>query len=271
MWVSRYFIWFVIYGCMGWVYETIYCIVKSGKWENRGFLYGPMCPIYGVGALGISAVYEYFRPEDGGALVWWQVFLVSVFGSMVLEYFTSWLLEKLFHAYWWDYSDSPFNIHGRICLPASLGFGVAGLIVVYLVYPVVYRMTAALCPPAMELVSLLFMALMAADATLTISALTGLEKNVATVEESVNRQMELVVVAFQEKFVGAVQETKQGVEDRVAEVREIVAAEQLERMLSGISRGQRRALERVKGFRPRKAAVQIERLAGIIKRNMRIR
>ena len=189
MWVSRFFVWFVVYSCMGWLYETLYCTVKSGKWANRGFLYGPMCPIYGVGALGISAVYEHLRWEGGGDTAWWQIFVIAVLGSVVLEYSTSWLLEKMFHAYWGDYSDSPLNINGRVCLPASLAFGVAGLVVVYLVYPVVHRMTAGLTGPAMELVSLILMAYMAADATLTVSALTGLEENVAAVEESVNRQM----------------------------------------------------------------------------------
>lgn len=271
MWVSRYFVWFVIYGCMGWLYETVYCIIKSGKWENRGFLYGPMCPIYGVGALGISVVYECLRPEDGGDVAWWQVFVISFFGSMVLEYFTSWMLETLFHAYWWDYSDTPCNINGRICLPASLGFGVAGLVVVYLVYPIVHRMTAGLSSPAVELVSLIFMALMAADATLTVSALTGLEENVAAVEGSVNRQMEVFVGAFQEKLAGTIQETRHGLEDRMAEAKELATVERLERMLGDMNRGQRRALERVKGFRPKKATVQIERLAGIIKRNMRLK
>ena len=270
MWVSRFFVWFVIYGCMGWIYETVYCIIKSGKWENRGFLYGPMCPIYGVGALGISVVYEYLRSEGGGQPPWWQVFVIAFLGSMVLEYSTSWLLEKLFHAYWWDYRDSPLNINGRICLPASLAFGVAGLVVVYLVYPVVHRMTAGLSSPAMELVSLIFMAFMAADATLTVSALTGLEENVAAVEDSVNWQMEVFVGAFQEKLAGTIQETKQTVEERMVETRELATVERLERMLGSMSRGQRRALERVKGFRPKKATAQIERLAGIIKRNMRL-
>lgn len=271
MWVSRFFVWFVIFGCMGWAYETAYCTIKSGKWANRGFLYGPMCPIYGVGALGISVVYECLRPEGGGQPPWWQVFVIAVLGSMVLEYSTSWLLEKLFHAYWWDYSDSPLNINGRICLPASLAFGVAGLVVVYLVYPVVHRMTEGLSSPVIELISLIFMALMAADATLTVSALTGLEENVAAVEESVNRQMEVFVGAFQEKLAGTIQETKQSVEERMAETRELATADRLERMLGSMSRGQRRALERVKGFRPKKATVQIERLAGIIKRNMRLK
>ena len=271
MWVSRFFVWFVVYSCMGWLYETLYCTVKSGKWANRGFLYGPMCPIYGVGALGISAVYEHLRWEGGGDPAWWQIFVIAVLGSVVLEYSTSWLLEKMFHAYWWDYSDSPLNINGRVCLPASLAFGVAGLVVVYLVYPVVHRMTAGLTGPARELVSLILMAYMAADATLTVSALTGLEENVAAVEESVNRQMEVFVGAFQEKLAGTIQGTKQSVEERITEARELATADRLERMLGGMSRGQRRALERVKGFRPKKATVQIERLADLIKRNMRLK
>ena len=81
MWISRYFVYFVIFSFFGWIYESIYCTIKSKRWENRGFLYGPLCPIYGAGGVGITAI--------------------------VLEYGTSWTLEKLFHAYWWDYSEMP--------------------------------------------------------------------------------------------------------------------------------------------------------------------
>ena len=104
MWVSRYVFLFMIYSFMGWVYETMFCTIKGGKWENRGFLYGPGCPIYGIGAVTISVIMQ-LTVGNGIALRAWQVFLISVLGSAVLEYTTSWVLEKMFHAAWWDYSD----------------------------------------------------------------------------------------------------------------------------------------------------------------------
>ena len=127
MWLSRYFLWFLGFGLLGWIYETSYVTIKEKKWSNRGFLFGPVLPIYGVGAALICAVVE-FVLKDG--YTWWQIFLISYLGSVVLEYSTHWTLEKLFHAYWWDYRDMPLNINGRVCVPASIAFGLAGLLVV---------------------------------------------------------------------------------------------------------------------------------------------
>ena len=128
MWICKYFVYFIIFSFFGWIWETIYCTVKNREWANRGFLFAPLCPIYGVGAVAIILVANNIGVSN---YQWWHIFIIAVLGSMVLEYVTSWLLEKLFHAYWWDYSDMPLNINGRICLPCSLGFGVAGLIVIY--------------------------------------------------------------------------------------------------------------------------------------------
>jgi hypothetical protein len=88
--------------------------IKNKKWADRGFLYGPVCPIYGVGAVSLTAIAEAVSERSADGYAWWQVFLVSFFGSIILEYVTSWALEKLFHAYWWDYSNMPLNIHGRV-------------------------------------------------------------------------------------------------------------------------------------------------------------
>ena len=133
MWLSRYFVYFIIFSCMGWIYESIYCTIRAKKWENRGFLYGPLCPIYGAGGVAITAIADLISAHTDATFTWWQIFLVAFLGSIVLEYGTSWALEKLFHAYWWDYSSMPLNINGRVCFPYSVGFGVAGLIVVYFI------------------------------------------------------------------------------------------------------------------------------------------
>lgn len=256
MWISRYFVYFMIFSCMGWIYETIFCTVQNKEWRNRGFLYGPVCPIYGVGAVAIMALVEWFDREMQVSCTWWQVFFIAFFGSIVLEYVTSWGLEKLFHAYWWDYSDVPFNINGRVCLPASVGFGVAGLLVIYVIVPATRDAISWMTPIMTELFSLIFMALLAADITLTVSALTNFERNVAAMEELLNQHMEQFVNTIQQKKQTAEEarvqereERKQAWNERLSEERMRFTRENLERAAKRMGGGHRAALNRVKGFR----------------------
>ena len=254
MWISKYFVYFVIFSCMGWIYESIFCTVKTGSWQNRGFLYGPVCPIYGVGAAAIMALTDWYAGQNQGQVnyTWWQVFLVAFFGSIVLEYVTSWGLEKLFHAYWWDYRNVPLNINGRVCFPASAGFGVAGILVIYVIAPATRSATQWMTPTLMEFFSLLFMALLATDATLTVSALTGFERNVAAMEEALNQHMEQFVSTVQQKSQAAGEvlgEKKQAASERLAEERMRFIKERLENITKRMSGGHRAALNRVKGFR----------------------
>ena len=262
MWISKYFVYFIIFSCMGWIYESIFCTVKSGSWQNRGFLYGPVCPIYGVGAATIMALVDWYAGQNQGQMnyTWWQVFLVAFFGSIVLEYVTSWGLEKLFHAYW---SDVPLNINGRVCFPASVGFGVAGLLVIYVIAPATKDATQWITPILMELFSLIFMALLAADATLTVSALTGFERNVAAMEEALNQHMEQFVSTVQQKSQAAgevleekklaagevLEEKKLAASERLAEERMRFTKERLESITKRMGSGHRAALNRVKGFK----------------------
>ena len=241
MWISKYFVYFVLFSCMGWVYESAYCTIKTGKWQNRGFLYGPLCPIYGVGAVAITFIVDQLQERDVPELLWWQIFLIAFFGSIVLEYVTSYVLEKLFHAYWWDYSDVPLNINGRVCFPASCGFGLAGLLVVYGIAPMTKDMTGWISAPWMEVLSLLFMAIAASDATLTVSALTHFERNVVALETALNQHME--------QFVTDVQEKKQAASEALAEERARFSIENMERSIREMDATHRLALKRVQGFR----------------------
>lgn len=238
--LSKYFVYFILFSMMGWVYETIFCTVKGKKWENRGFLYGPVCPIYGVGAVSVAAISDALE-KNHVAAAWWQVFLVAVLGSVVLEYATSWGLERLFHAYWWDYSEVPLNINGRICLPASLGFGAAGLLVYYGIAPFTERMTAWIPTALMECLALLLMAVLAADMTLTVSALTDLERKVAAMEENLNQHMD--------QFVNSVAEKTQAASSQWNEERIRFSRENLEAHIREMGDLYCAALKRVKGFR----------------------
>lgn len=125
------FLYFVIYSFIGWCCETTYCSVLQKQFVNRGFLNGPFCPIYGFGALAIVATLTPFVHNIP------LLFVFSIIITSIMEYFTSFVLEKLFNMKWWDYSNHKFNIHGRVCLENSLMFGVLSLIVMLIIHPIV--------------------------------------------------------------------------------------------------------------------------------------
>ena len=128
------FLIFIMFSMVGWVSEVLYVgIFHEHKFVNRGFLYGPLCPIYGCGGIVIlllpPSLYQ----------TWIPLFFASMILCTVVEYFVSWFMEKLFHARWWDYSHYKFNINGRICLLNSVLFGFLGLGVIRFVYPQMLR------------------------------------------------------------------------------------------------------------------------------------
>ena len=122
---------FFIYAFLGWVCEDIYCGVPAKKFINRGFLYGPYCPIYGFGGLLIILL---LSPFSSSPLF---VFILSALVITLVEYSTSYIMEKMFAAKWWDYSHLPFNLNGRICLLNTFEFTRLALLIVYVVQPYV--------------------------------------------------------------------------------------------------------------------------------------
>ncbi|WP_177206187.1 putative ABC transporter permease [Treponema bryantii] len=128
------FLIFIMFSMVGWISEVLYVgIFHEHKFVNRGFLYGPLCPVYGFGGVVIlllpPVLYE----------TWIPLFLASMVLCTIVEYFVSWFMEKMFHARWWDYSHYKFNIKGRICLLNSVLFGFMGLGVIRFVYPQMLR------------------------------------------------------------------------------------------------------------------------------------
>ncbi len=119
---------FVLYSMAGWVFEVLYCSVKEGHPINRGFLNGPYCPIYGVGACFVGGMLAGIRQPV-------VLFIVGAVLSCCVEYLTSWVMEFIFHARWWDYSHRRFNLHGRVCLAGAMLFGCSIVVVVHIVQP----------------------------------------------------------------------------------------------------------------------------------------
>ena len=124
-----YILLFFIYAILGWTMEVVCKLVEKKKFINRGFLIGPYCPIYGYGALLITILLNRYT-NDPIAL-----FVMGIVVCSILEYLTSYFMEKLFHARWWDYSQRKFNINGRICLRTMIPFGLLGLFMMYISNP----------------------------------------------------------------------------------------------------------------------------------------
>ncbi|MBC8544071.1 putative ABC transporter permease [Bianquea renquensis] len=129
--VVDYGILFFLYSAIGWLVESIYVSVSKGHWVNRGFLNGPICPVYGTGAILIILLLTPLKEYPP------LVFLTSLLVVSIVEYVTAWILETIFHAKWWDYSNKRFNIKGRVCLLNALEFGVLGLALMYGIHPCV--------------------------------------------------------------------------------------------------------------------------------------
>ena len=127
--VMIYFLLFLIYSFCGWAIEVIGKLIEKKRFINRGFLIGPYCPIYGFGALAITFLLKKYT-NDGIAL-----FIMAIVICGILEYITSYLMEKIFKARWWDYSQKKFNINGRVCLDTLIPFGLLGLFIMYVSNP----------------------------------------------------------------------------------------------------------------------------------------
>jgi len=132
----EYFIAFILYSFIGWCAEVVLGFIVHKRFINRGFLLGPYCPIYGCGMMLIVVLLKDYLDEP---LV---LFILSMVICLVLEYITSYLMELIFKARWWDYSDKKFNINGRVCLEYALLFGIGGSIVMYIVHPFVMNIVS---------------------------------------------------------------------------------------------------------------------------------
>lgn len=179
-----FFMYFFIYSVLGWIVETLYCRTLDGKWTNRGFLFGPYCPIYGFGALIIIAFLQNFKSS------FIAVFFLGMIFTSILEYLTSFLLEKLFDAKWWDYSKMKFNINGRICLLNSLEFAFLGVVLTYIVHPTISNLILKIPLDLVQLISFSLITIMAIDVGFTISTLLNLKEKLITLKESAEKLME---------------------------------------------------------------------------------
>ncbi|WP_322199331.1 putative ABC transporter permease [Acutalibacter intestini] len=159
---------FFIYAFLGWCGEVLYAAAIERRFVNRGFLSGPVCPIYGLGVVLISYV---MRPFGGNLAA---LMLGSIVLGSALEWLAGYLLEKIFRQKWWDYSDEPHNLNGYICLKFSMLWGVAGAIVVRFVTPATGRMVSHIPLTVGWVILAVLLALLTADLAVTVVSIIGL-------------------------------------------------------------------------------------------------
>lgn len=163
--VCLYFLFLIFYSVVGWFFETMLHLVRDHKIVKRGFLFGPLCPIYGVGAL-VQILVLYGRTDNIFIL-----FGAGVLISGILEYVTHFILEKCFHAMWWDYSSRRFNIHGRVYLNGLIFMGLGTVLVIKFIHPLVFKLINLLPTNAFYITSLVIYSILLMDIATTISDL----------------------------------------------------------------------------------------------------
>lgn len=199
--IMQLFLWLMIYSFIGWVYESILCSIKAKKFINRGFLNGPICPVYGFGALIVIIILGN-TPDNPLVL-----FLASMVLTGILEYFTAYLLEHFFHAKWWDYSSRPFNINGRVCLLGALVFGLLSVLLLTYVHPFVLQLLSSFSVTIQLSFTIVCFIILLMDLFVTVKHLLGLNERLEEIQTAINLyrdasilKVEQIKSSIQEKF-----------------------------------------------------------------------
>ena len=173
--VFTYFMLFFIYAILGWIIETTLVSIEKRKFVNRGFLIGPYCPIYGFGGLAITILLKNYTKDP---IV---LFLMAVIICGTLEYFTSYIMEKIFKARWWDYSAKKYNINGRICLETVVPFGILGCLVMYVLNPITFKYLNMPSNSMLNIISAICFTIFITDNIVSYNVISSFTKTVKTI------------------------------------------------------------------------------------------
>ena len=185
---------FFSYAFIGWCIEVTLKYFQFHRFINRGFLTGPWLPIYGSGAVLITIAVKGAAPLESSI---GTTFVLSLLLCGLLEYLTSYFLEKRFHARWWDYSQKPMNLHGRVWIGNLILFGLGGVLIVYLINPLLECISRHLSLPAKEVLALSLSAIFIADYVMSHFVLklvkTGVEGSKADNTEEISKEVKLLL------------------------------------------------------------------------------
>lgn len=197
---------FIVYAFIGWCTEVSYAALDTGKFVNRGFLNGPYCPIYGCGVVIVVAI---LTPLKHNLLI---LFVGSFVLTSALEFVTGFILEKVFHNTWWDYSDKPFNIKGYVCLKFSIYWGLACTFVMDVLHPIIYKAITSI-PYIIGLILLIiFMGVFVVDCCITVSTILKFNKRLKVMDEmaaTIHRLSDEIGVNIYENVTGVIEKSEE--------------------------------------------------------------
>ena len=186
--IEMYIMLFFIYSLAGWLIEMIPATIREKKFVDRGFLVGPYCPIYGCGVILITLLLQKYADD---VVV---TFFLSVIICGTLEYLTSYIMEKIFKARWWDYSNNKFNINGRICLETLVPFGIGGVLVLFVFNPFLEKIINLIPDLALNIVTGVLCVLFLIDCIVSFKIILNLKEmtkelkdNTAEISDKVKR------------------------------------------------------------------------------------
>ena len=168
---------FVIYAFLGWCTEVAYAALDTGKFVNRGFLNGPVCPVYGCGVLVVIVV---LTPLKENFLI---LFAGSFLLTSIIEFITGFLLEKLFHNQWWDYSNEHFNICGYVCLKFSILWGIACTLIMDVIHPSIYKVIKIVPKLPGTIILVILCIAFAVDLIITVSTILKFNAHLKMLDE----------------------------------------------------------------------------------------
>lgn len=208
-----YLFYFLIYAFCGWVVEVIFQAVTTGKIINRGFLNGPVCPVYGFGVTAVLLLGQWVFPGGVENLSFPVIFLWGVLLATLIELVAGWALFALFEARWWDYSDMPLNFRGFICAKFSLIWGLAIVLVVRVVHPGITENIVEKIPVGVGTVVLVVLyTLLLVDLAVTVATVVGMNRQLKKLQE-IRRSLRVVSDGLSRKIGSGALQTSQKVEE----------------------------------------------------------
>lgn len=192
--LTTVFLTFIIYSFFGYILEIIVCSLSYKKIVNRGFLFGPWCPIYGIGALLILLTLLRYK---------YSVALVFIFGVLItttIEYYTSYILEKIFHNKWWDYSDRKDSINGRICIGNMIGFGIGSVAIIYVAEPIILSFLGLFPHYVLNIIAIILALIFIADCIYSFIIAYALRNRIIIAEELKAEKIKMLPSLIKDKI-----------------------------------------------------------------------
>lgn len=183
------FLVFITYSFIGWIVEIISVGITNKKIVNRGFLIGPYCPIYGVGAVLMILFIDTSKNDLFG------IFVKTMVICAILEYLTSYIMEKLFKTRWWDYSNNKFNINGRICLETMILFGIGGCAILYIVSPAMITIYELTPPLLLTIISGILFIVFVTDIIISFNVINSFKNTITNISKDSTEEISRMVKA----------------------------------------------------------------------------